>query len=128
MTKCAIHIAPHYLPTMLWNCPHCQLGITPKTIKSERIADVANPAEQRRVMRCPHCDREVEMNIHPAEYWQVVIPGLGLFALWIASRNDSTASMVMAAIVVGGGLVATLYIRNKLLGLWQRLRAPSKPD
>ena len=128
MPKWAIHIARHYLPAMLWNCPHCQLGITPKTIKSEQIADPGGKNGKRRVMRCPHCQAEVEMNIHPAEYWQVVIPVLGLFALWGASRNGSTASMVLAAIVVGGGLVATLYIRNTLLGLWQRLRAPSKPD
>ena len=105
---------------MLWNCPHCQLGISPKTIKAEHIPHEGN----RRAMRCPHCNAEVEMNVHPAEYWQVVIPVLGLFALWTASRNGSTPSMVMAAIVVGGGLIATLYIRNKTLGMWQRFRAP----
>ncbi len=113
---------------MLWNCPHCQQGISPKTIKSERVADADKPQEKRRVMRCPHCNGEVEMNVHPSEYWQVVIPGLGLFALWNASRDvSSIATMVMAAIVVGGGLIATLYIRNKVLGLWQRFRTPSKP-
>ena len=79
-------------------------------------------------MRCPACNGEVEMNVHPAEYWQVVIPVLGLFALWGASRNGSTTSMVMAAMVVGGGLAATLYIKNKLLGRWQRLRLPPTPD
>lgn len=112
---------------MLWNCPHCPHGISPKTIKSERIADASQPQGKRRVMRCPACNGEVETNIHPAEYWQVVIPGLGLFALWGASRNGSTASMVVAAVVVGGGLAATLYIRNKLLARWQRFRAPPKP-
>ena len=106
---------------MLWNCPHCQLGISPKTIKSEHI-----PAEgNRRAMRCPHCNNEVEMKVHPSEYWQVVIPVLGLFALWGASRNSSTASMVVAALVVGGGLAATLYIKTKILGRWQRFRAPA---
>ena len=109
---------------MLWNCPHCQQGISPKTIVSERIAHEGN----RRAMRCPHCKAEVAMNIHPAEYWQVVIPVLGLFALWGASRNGSTASMVMAAIVVSGGLIATLYIRNKLLARWQRLRVPGPQE
>lgn len=117
---------------MLWNCPHCQQGISPKTIKSERIAapDGKDSKDRhRRVMRCPHCNGEVEMNVHPSEYWQVVIPGLGLFALWNASRDvSSIATMVMAAIVVGGGLIATLYIRNKVLGHWQRFRAPSKPE
>lgn len=113
---------------MLWNCPHCQLGISPKTIKAERIADDSQAHGKRRVMRCPHCNREVEMNVHPSEYWQVVIPGLGLFALWNASRDvSSIATMVMAAIVVGGGLIATLYIRNKVLGMWQRFRAPDAP-
>ena len=108
---------------MLWNCPHCPQGISPKTVKSERIAAEGN----RRAMRCPHCNGELEMNVHPAEYWQVVIPVLGLFALWSASRNGSTASMAMAALVVGGGLAATLYIKNKVLALWQRFRAPAGP-
>lgn len=113
---------------MLWNCPHCQQGISPKIIKSERVAVAGKPEEKRRVMRCPHCNGEVEMNVHPSEYWQMVIPGLGLFALWNASRaGSSMATMVMAAIVVGGGLIATLYIRNKVLGMWQRFRAPDAP-
>ena len=106
---------------MLWNCPHCPHTLSPKTIKSERIAVEGN----RRAMRCPACNGEVEMNVHPSEYWQVVIPLLGLFALWGASRNTSTASLVMAAVVVGGGLAATLYIRNQLLARWQRFRVPS---
>ena len=37
---------------------------------------------ERRVMRCPACNGEVEMNIHDAEYWQVVIQVVGLFARW----------------------------------------------
>ena len=106
---------------MLWNCPHCKLGILPRTIKSERLAAEGN----RRVMRCPHCNGELEMNVHQMEYWQVVIPVLGLFALWTASRNGGTASMIMAGVVVGGGLIATLYIKNKVLGMWQRFRAPN---
>ena len=106
---------------MLWNCPHCPHGISPKTIKSERIAAEGN----RRAMRCPTCNGEVEMNVHPSEYWQVVIPVLGLLSLWGASHKGTTASMVLAAVVVGGGLIATLYIRNKVLARWQRFRAPS---
>lgn len=108
---------------MLWNCPHCQQGISPKTVKTERIAAEGN----RRVMRCPACNDEVETNVHPAEYWQVVIPILGLLALWGASRNGTQASMVLAAIVVVGGLVATLYIKTKSLGRWQRFRKPEAP-
>ena len=106
---------------MLWNCPHCQHAITDRTIKSVKVASEKN----RRAMQCPACQGEVEMNVHSSEYWQIIIPVLGLLALWGASRNsNSTASMVLAAVMVGGGLVATLYIKIVLLKRWQRFRLP----
>jgi hypothetical protein len=110
---------------MLWNCPHCQHAITNRTIKSVKVASENN----RRAMQCPACQGEVEMNVHSSEYWQIIIPVLGLLALWGASKNsNSTASMVLAAIMVGGGLAATLYIKNVLLKRWQRFRVPAKPE
>ena len=109
---------------MLWNCPHCQHAITNRTIKSVKVACENN----RRAMQCPACSNEVEMNVHSSEYWQIIIPVLGLLALWGASRNpNSTASMILAAVFVGGGLAATLYIKAVLLKHWQRFRVPVKP-
>ena len=109
---------------MLWNCPHCQHTINNRTIKSVKVASEKN----RRAMQCPACSNEVEMNVHSSEYWQIIIPVLGLLALWGASRNpNSTASMILAAVFVGGGLAATLYIKAVLLKHWQRFRVPVKP-
>ena len=110
---------------MLWNCPHCQHLISNRTIKSVKLPSQNN----RRAMHCPACNNEVEMNVHPSEYWQIIIPVLGLLALWGASKNsNSTASMVLAAVMVGGGLAATLYIKAVVLRQWQRFRAPDKTE
>ncbi|MBL8376433.1 MAG: hypothetical protein JNM79_01030 [Burkholderiales bacterium] len=109
---------------MLWNCPHCGLPISTKTIISTRLANEGN----RRAMFCPHCRAEVEMNVNPVEYWQLILPVLGLLALWGASRNGSQASMVLAAVVVGAGFFGTIYVNKRLLATWQRFRKPKGPD
>ena len=109
---------------MLWNCPHCQQHITPKTVKSVKLAAEGN----RRAMLCPACDGEVEMSVHPAEYRQLAIPALGLFVLWWASKAGTTASRVIAAVAVAAGLISTIYINKRVLNTWQRFRAPgAKP-
>ena len=104
---------------MLWNCPHCNQHITPKTLKS-----VPNPSgEKGRTLRCPHCNGEVEMNVHTAEYRQIAIPCLGLGVLWWAGKTGTTFAMVIAAIAVAGGLASTMYINKRVLKNWQRFRA-----
>lgn len=105
---------------MLWTCPHCQHPVSTKTVVSTRVAN----EENRRAWFCPHCRAEMEMNVNPAEYWQLFIPALGLLALWGASRTGTQESMALAAVVVIGGIVATLYINKKLLANWQRFRKP----
>jgi len=62
---------------MLWNCPYCNHPITPKTLKSVKL----EAEDGRRAMLCPACDQEVEMDVHPAEYWQLAIPAVGLLFL-----------------------------------------------
>lgn len=106
---------------MLWNCPHCQAPITQKTVKSVKLEAEGG----RRAMQCPSCDKEVEYNIHPAEYWQLVIPLVGLLALWWASKNGSNQATMAAAVIIGGGLVATMVVKKRVLGAWQRFRAPA---
>ena len=103
---------------MLWNCPHCNHRITPKSLKATRIEAEAG----RRAMLCPACNAEVEMNVHPAEYWQLAIPAVGLLFLWWASKAGSNASMIIAGVVVAAGLVATIVIRKRFLGQWRRFR------
>jgi hypothetical protein len=106
---------------MLWNCPHCEFRITPKTMKSVKLDNEGG----RRALQCPACSKEIEMHVHPAEYWQLVIPAIGFLFLYWASKNGGDAAMVMAGVVVAGGLVATMVVKKRVLGQWRRFRAVS---
>jgi hypothetical protein len=106
---------------MLWNCPHCAQAISPKTLKSVKLENEGG----RRALQCPACAQEVEMNVHRSEYWQLAIPAVGLVVLWWASRSGTQSAMILAAVVVGAGFVATLVLKKRVLGSWQRFRAPA---
>ena len=105
---------------MLWNCPYCNHTITPKTLKSVKL----EAEDGRRAMLCPACDQEVEMDVHPAEYWQLAIPAVGLLFLWWASKSGGDTAMVLAGGVVAAGLVTTMVVKKRVLGSWRRFRIP----
>ena len=106
---------------MLWNCPHCQQPITQKTLKMVKLETEGG----RRALQCPACNQEVEMNVHSAEYWQLLIMLAGLPFLWWASKTGSDFAMVVAGAVVAAGIFSTLYVRKRILGPWKRFRAPA---
>ena len=106
---------------MLWNCPHCNQPITQKTLVSVKLEAEGG----RRALQCPACKGEVEMNVHPAEYWQLVIPALGFLFLWWASKAGTSSAMALAGGVVVAGLGTTFAIKKRVLGHWRRFRAPA---
>jgi hypothetical protein len=106
---------------MLWNCPHCQQPINQKTLKMVKLEAEGG----RRALQCPHCSKEVEMNVNSAEYWQLLIMLAGLPVLWWASKTGSDFAMIVAGIVVAAGIFSTLYIKKRILGPWKRFRAPA---
>lgn len=106
---------------MYWNCPHCDTVITGKTLKSVKLETEGG----RRALKCPACDREIEMNVHPAEYWQLAVPALGFVFLWWASKAGTQTAMGLAGAVIVVGLGATLYVKKRVLGPWRRFKAPA---
>ena len=106
---------------MLWNCPHCDNSINQKSLRM-----VKKEAEGgRRALYCPACNDEVEMHVHPAEYWQLLIMLAGLPLLWWASKTGTNFAMGVAAVVVVAGIAATIYVKKRILGPWRRFRAPA---
>jgi hypothetical protein len=79
----------------------------------------------RRALQCPACGKEVEMNVHSAEYMQLLIMLAGLPFLWWASKSGTDFAMIVAGVVVAGGIIATLYVKKRILGPWKRFRAPT---
>ena len=65
------------------------------------------------------------MQVHPAEYWQLLVMVAGLPFLWIASKAGTDFTMILAGIVVAAGIFATIYVKKRILGPWQRFRAPT---
>jgi hypothetical protein len=104
---------------MLWNCPHCDFRITPRNMKSVKLESEGG----RRALQCPSCAGEIEMHVHPAEYWQLAIPAVGFLFLYWAGKNGGDAAMVIAGAVVASGLVATMVVKKRVLGHWRRFRA-----
>ena len=64
------------------------------------------------------------MDVHPAEYWQLAIPAVGLLFLWWASKSGGDTAMVLAGGVVAAGLVTTMVVKKRVLGAWRRFRIP----
>ena len=107
---------------MHWNCPHCDVVINNRTLKSVKLEAEGG----RRALLCPGCGKEIEMNVHPAEYWQLAIPAVGFLFLWWASKSGHQSAMGLAGGVVVLGLGATMYVKKKVLGGWRRFRRPTQ--
>ena len=103
---------------MYWNCPHCDTVITNRTLKSVKHED------GRRALQCPSCGKDIEMNVHPAEYWQLAIPAVGFVVLWFASKSGSQNATALAGGVIMLGLGATFWVKKHVLGPWRRFRIP----
>ena len=107
---------------MIWNCPRCMQPITQKTLKLVKLEKEGG----RRALFCPSCNGEIEMDVHPAEYWQLLIMVLGLPFLWWASKSGTDLAMGVAALVVVAGIGSTIYIKKSILGPWRRFREPRR--